>query len=209
MKPRTRNPEETRQRLIDATITLVLGQGYAATTVDQICAESGLTKGGFFHHFANKEAIGRATIARWGEIGTSLYSPAWYDETSDPLVRIGRFLSIMAGFTEREAICTCVVGMMSQEISQSHESMRADAARELAHWTKETARLFALAKEKHHPAADFDPEEIAWFLNSLWQGSMLVGKATADPKMIRRNLEFARTWIAGFFPENLRHLLNA
>jgi hypothetical protein len=47
MAKRVRNPEETRNRLIEAAVRLMLRQGYASTTVDQICEESGLTKGRF------------------------------------------------------------------------------------------------------------------------------------------------------------------
>ena len=46
---------------------------------------------------------------------------------------------------------------------------------------------------------EFDPESAAWFLNSLWQGSMLIGKTRQAPEMIRRNIEFARAWVDSLF----------
>ena len=60
---RERDPAATRQRLIDATVRLMLRQGFAATSVDRICGEAGLTKGSFFHHFESKEAVGKAAKA--------------------------------------------------------------------------------------------------------------------------------------------------
>ena len=59
-KTATRNSEETRNRLLDASLHAIRAQGYAATTIDDICAAAGLTKGSFFHHFASKEALGVA-----------------------------------------------------------------------------------------------------------------------------------------------------
>jgi TetR/AcrR family transcriptional repressor of nem operon len=41
--------------------------------------------------------------------------------------------------------------------------------------------------------------EVAWFLNSLWQGSMLIGKTCRTPEMIRRNLQIARGYVDGLF----------
>jgi TetR/AcrR family transcriptional repressor of nem operon len=55
------------------------------------------------------------------------------------------------------------------------------------------------AKAKHQPKCKFDPHEVAWFLNSLWQGSMLIAKARQTPEMTRTNLKFARSYVDGLF----------
>lgn len=200
-----RDPEGTRRRLIDATLQLMLRQGFAGTSVDQICAEAGLTKGSFFHHFAGKEAIGQAAVEAWGAFGTALYAEAWADESRDPREQLRHFFNIMIGFTERpDQVCTCMVGMMSQELAQTHPAMRAECARQLDNWTANTARMLAAAKARHCPGAEFDPDQVAWFLNSLWQGSMLVGKTKQQPAIIRRNLELARDWVESLLgaPDN-------
>lgn len=199
MKSRSRNPEETRDRLLQATVGLVLRKGFNATTVDEICAESGLTKGSFFHHFPNKEAIGLATVQWWGDFGTKLYAEAWSNEGLDPLEQLHRFFDIMTGFTEQEAVCTCVVGIMSQELAQSHPALRDQCSAQLERWTSNVANMLRAAKQRHAPAIDFDPAEVAWFLNSIWQGSMLIGKTCQAPAMIRRNLQFARAYIDALF----------
>lgn len=197
---RERNPAGTRQRLVDATVRLILKQGFAATTVDQICEESGLTKGGFFHHFENKEAIGKAAAEWWGAFGAGLYAEAWKDAGLDPLEQIHRLLDIMAGFTRRpDEVCTCVVGMLSQELAQSHPAMREECARQLGIWTENVAAMLRAARKKHRPNASFDPVAVAWFLNSLWQGSMLIGKTVRSPELIRRNLKIARQYVDGLF----------
>lgn len=202
-KKRERNPAETRERLLMATVRLILKQGFAATTVDQICEEAKLTKGSFFHHFESKEAIGKAAVQWWGAFGTSLYAEAWKDEGLDPLEQLHRMLGIMSGFTERpDEVCTCVVGMLSQELAQSHPAMRDECARQLQIWTDNVAKMLRAAKEKHQAVTDFDPVEIAWFLNSLWQGSMLIGKTCQTPAMIRRNIQLARSYVDGLFGIN-------
>ena len=196
-KPR-RDPAETRERLLGATVRLILRQGYSSTTIDDICAEAGLTKGAFFHHFANKEAIGRAAVEWWGNFGTALYAEAWKDEGRDPLEQLRHFFEIMIGFTEREdEVCTCVVGMMSQELAQSHPALREECARQLEVWTANCERMLAAAKAKHATGDHFDTEAVAWYLNSLWQGSMLVGKTENRPEIIRTNLRLARDWVEG------------
>jgi TetR/AcrR family transcriptional repressor of nem operon len=82
--------------------------------------------------------------------------------------------------------------MLSQEVAQSHPGLREACARELGVWTANVARVLAAAKRRHRPRSKADPEAMAWFLNSLWQGSMLVAKACQSPAVIRRNLALAR-----------------
>lgn len=181
-------------------MTLILRQGFNAMTVDEICTIAGVTKGGFFHHFPNKEAVGKAAADAWAAHGAALYAPAWLDETGDGLDRLHRFFDIMSGFTENEnVVCTCVIGMLSQEVAQTHPLLREATDKYLHEWTERVVAMLDAAKASHPPRVDFDSHEAAWFLNSLWQGSMLVGKACRAPAMIRSNLRIARRWLDDHF----------
>ena len=195
-----RNPAATRRKLVEATVQLILQQGFTATTVDAICAAAGVTKGSFFHHFENKEALGLAAADWWGEMGTALYAAAWQEADLDPLEQLHRFFDIMSGFTERpDGPCVCVVGMLSQETAGTHPNFRESCSGHLGDWTGHVVKMLTAAKAKHRPAVDFDPEGVAWFLNSLWQGSMLIGKTRQAPEMIRSNIQLARAWVDSFF----------
>jgi hypothetical protein len=46
-----------RHKLLDAAVLRIRRNGYAATTVDQLCADAGVTKGAFFLHFKSKDAL--------------------------------------------------------------------------------------------------------------------------------------------------------
>jgi len=46
-----------RERILSAGIALFAEQGYDATSVAQVIERAGLTKGGFYHHFASKDAL--------------------------------------------------------------------------------------------------------------------------------------------------------
>ncbi len=200
---RERDPAATRQRLIDATVRLMVQQGFSGTSVDQICRDAGMTKGGFFHHFENKEALGLAAVEWWGRMGTALYAEAWQDTSLDPLKQLHRMFDIMAGFKRRsdEAV-VCMVGMMSQEMSATNSAFQAACARELNLWTENVARMLTAAKKQHQPKTKFDPMQVAWFLNSLWQGSMLIGKTCRSQELIRHNLKLARNYVDGLFQAN-------
>ena len=57
--------QSTRERILDLAHELVLKQGYAATSLEQILEGAGVTKGAFFHHFKSKEELARALVDRY------------------------------------------------------------------------------------------------------------------------------------------------
>ena len=62
MRERVRDKEATRQRLLDAAETVFAEKGYHGAAVDDIARKSDSSKGGFYFHFSNKEAIFLALI---------------------------------------------------------------------------------------------------------------------------------------------------
>jgi AcrR family transcriptional regulator len=59
--------EKTRERFISVAIQLFQKQGYADTSINQICNELGITKGALFHHFKSKEGLFLAAWTRLQE----------------------------------------------------------------------------------------------------------------------------------------------
>jgi TetR/AcrR family transcriptional regulator, transcriptional repressor for nem operon len=198
-----KQPEATRRKLVEATVGLMLRRGFNATTVDEICAEAGVTKGSFFHHFENKDAVGQAVVKAWGEFGQSVYAEAW-KQPGEPLEEIHRLFDLMEGLTRRPEPCVCLVGMLTQELSGEHPDFRASCAHELDIWSEMFRSRLLTAKQKLKPAINFDPAEVVWFLNSLWQGSMLVGKARQSAELIRTNLRLARNYVDSLFADSNR-----
>jgi len=189
---------KARRKLIEATTSLMLRRGFNATTLDEICAEAGVAKGSFFYHFENKDDIGHAVAKAWGEFGQAMYAEAW-KTPGEPLEEIHRLFDIMEGITRRLEPCVCLVGMLTQEMSGEHSRFREACVRELDVWTEMFRSRLEAAQEQLKPAVNFSPAEVAWFLNSIWQGSMLVGKARQSPEMIRTNLRLARTYVDSLF----------
>jgi AcrR family transcriptional regulator len=49
--------DSVRDRVLDAAVDLFAQQGYDGTSVAQVITQAGVAKGGFYHHFASKEAL--------------------------------------------------------------------------------------------------------------------------------------------------------
>ncbi len=57
--------DDTRARLLDAAAEQFTQTGYHATSVNEICAAAGVSKGAFYHHFASKQAAFLALFDQW------------------------------------------------------------------------------------------------------------------------------------------------
>src|SRR5215467_1353460 len=57
-----RDPERTRERLLQAAFREVYRSGYQSASLDTILAATNVTKGALYYHFENKEALGHAIV---------------------------------------------------------------------------------------------------------------------------------------------------
>ncbi len=57
--------EETRARILEAAIKKFSEAGYEAASVDDICAEAGVSKGAFYHHFPSKLSVFLGLMTEW------------------------------------------------------------------------------------------------------------------------------------------------
>ena len=68
MSPRSEATAQTRERLLEESLTLFSQRGYAATGIRDILKEAGVTQPTLYHHFANKAALLQTLIERhYGE----------------------------------------------------------------------------------------------------------------------------------------------
>src|SRR5436853_418905 len=71
VKPQSR-ARATRQAILTAAAEHFARNGYHATSLDSVLADSGGTKGALYFHFASKDALARAVVAemvqRWRDL---------------------------------------------------------------------------------------------------------------------------------------------
>ena len=57
-----RNPDVTRQRILEAAFMEIYRNGFQGMRLDEVLSVTGLTKGALYHHFPNKRALGYAVV---------------------------------------------------------------------------------------------------------------------------------------------------
>src|SRR5471030_2226070 len=97
---RAHNSADTRTRLLDAARDVIRAKGYSATTVDDICARAGVTKGGFFHHFESKQRLGVAAVERFEAMAAEIFASAPYSQNPDPRERVLGYVDFRASMLQ-------------------------------------------------------------------------------------------------------------
>lgn len=61
------------------------------------------------------------------------------------------------------------------------------------------SKLLSDAKVAYPPRVNFDPEELAWWLHSFVQGTLLIARSKQEPKFIIANIRHCRAYLDHLF----------
>ena len=116
----TQAQHESKTKLLDAALHVIRAKGYAATTVDDICRQAGVTKGSFFHHFKSKDELALAAASHFSAMAEGLFAVAPYHDAQDPLERLLGYVDFRAAILGGELPeYTCLLGTLVQETSRN------------------------------------------------------------------------------------------
>jgi TetR/AcrR family transcriptional repressor of nem operon len=190
-----------RHKLLDAAIDAIRAKGYAATTVDDICREAGVTKGSFFHHFRSKDELAIAAAHQFGAFAEALFAQAPFRAEPDPLDRLLGYVALRASMLEGElSRYTCFFGVLVQETYDTHPAIRAACAQGLEAHVAVLAQDVALAKQRYAPDAEWSAESVARYMQAVLQGSFIFAKAMQSPAIARENLAHLERHLVALFP---------
>ncbi len=193
--------EQTRQKILDVALTVFRDRGYAATSVDDLCRASGVTKGAFFHHFASKEAVALAAIDYWNNRTGALFADAPYWQVRDPRERLLAYLDFRAELVQGEfAEFTCLLGTLVQEVYASHPSLRVACAAGIDQHLQTLLPTIKAAKAQYAPQAKWTAESLAQHTQVVLQGSFVVAKALNDPQIVHDSIEHLKQYVCHLLP---------
>ena len=190
-----------RGRLLDAAVAVIRTKGLNATSVDDLCASAGVTKGALFHHFATKEALAVAAAAHWSETTGALFATADYHRPDDPVERIFAYLDLRAALIAGSpAEYSCLVGTMVQEAFLTNPTLRDACADSILGHAATLEADFALALVAHgeRPGRP-DPASLARYTQIVLQGAFVVSKAANDPSVVLDALAHLRRYLTCLF----------
>jgi TetR/AcrR family transcriptional repressor of nem operon len=192
-----RDGRATRERILAAAQKLMIDNGYAATSVDQVIAASGSSKGAFFHHFESKRALADELVEGYVVADVAMLDEglaAVREQADDPAERVIGFVrhfedlgdEIMAGQTG----CLYISILTEQQLIASGTSDPITKA--VYAWRQGFADLLHDALPDRDEA---DVEALADHLFVTFEGAFLLARSTGDPAQMRTQLRILRLLI--------------
>lgn len=177
---------DTRTKLLDGALKVIRAQGYAATSVDDLCREAGVTKGAFFHHFKSKDELAVEAAKYWSETTGALFAAAPYHDHADPLDRVLAYIDFRIDLLQGEVPeFTCLVGTMVQEAYGASDTIRAACADSIFGHAATLEADIEAAREKCDVHGDWSAASLAQHTQAVLQGAFILAKAKGSPDVAR------------------------
>ncbi|WP_412538276.1 TetR family transcriptional regulator C-terminal domain-containing protein [Longispora sp. K20-0274] len=169
---RPRLSDGTRTRLLEASMSAFLENGYHGTGIKQVLDAVNVPKGSFYNYFASKEELGVAVIRYYAQCSADKLAGALAD-TPDPLTGVRTFFERqMAEFEEVGFVGGCLLANLAGELDGS-EACRRALATAFREWRDGVRDALGAAQAEGTVRTDVDATELADMLIEAWEGAVI------------------------------------
>jgi AcrR family transcriptional regulator len=189
-----RDPERTRERLLQAAFQEVHRSGFQSAGIDTILAATNVTKGALYHHFESKEALGYAIVEE-------KIAKLTHDRWLRPMLRDGQAIDILISVVRRiparpqDVRAGCPLLNLSQEMSPLDEQFRKRLERIFLDWQEGVAALLRKGQAQRTVRRDLNPDEAASFLVAMVEGYATLAKNAQDAKVWNAGIRNVVGWL--------------
>ena len=200
--PKRRRREETRQRLMDAALSVLARHGYDRATVDEIVQEAGFSKGAFYVHFESKEELFWAML----EEHVSRQQEA-FRQAVDPSVPLAQnirtILSGVFALDKQDPLWTAMF-MEFGAHALRNEKVRQPLAAMYERWRELTVEILSASRQSGRIRTDVDLEFIASMLIAVVEGSVMQSRLAPQAVRLEQMVEpLSRTLAEWLEPSKL------
>jgi TetR/AcrR family transcriptional regulator, transcriptional repressor for nem operon len=202
-RPTLEPTQSAKARLLDAAHGVVRRQGYAGTSVDDLCRAAGVTKGAFFHHFPTKEALAVAGAQAWtARAEQHIFTDASWMRHDDPLDRVLAHIDFRLAMIDGPVEdFTCFVGTMVQEAYASSDAIRAACDASITAYAGRLAEDIQQAIDAHGIRFGTTALELAFHIQAVLQGAFILAKSKDDPAIARKSVTHLKRYLEMLFDQ--------
>ena len=186
-RPLTRRGAATRKRIVDAAANLTYAHGVDRTTLDDVMAESGVSKSQLYHYFADKDALIREVIALQTERVLGAQQP--HLGSLDSLAALRSWRDTIVRLNDGIHAKGCPLGSLASELVNDSEPARKQLAGSFAVWSNAIEHGLAKMRERGELMASSNPQELATALLCAVQGGLLLAKTARSSQPLRVALD--------------------
>jgi TetR/AcrR family transcriptional regulator, transcriptional repressor for nem operon len=178
-----------REEIVQSALEQFHRNGFNGTSVDDITRSAGVPKGSFYNHFKGKEELAHEVLDRFASaqpMGLLLQKDV------PALRRLKRYFTALAeGFIAGGCKQGCMLGNFSTELVDHSAGIRRDVNARFAGWVELLAGVIREGQRSGEIPGTQKPEQLAGFLLSAWEGTLLRARAASDPAIVKDFLAIA------------------
>ncbi len=193
-----------RERILEVAEEAVLAKGFAATSIEEIITAVGITKSGFFYHFADKGDLAKALLQRYIEHDLGLLNELFRraDELhEDPLhgflVGLKMFAEMMGDLPNAHPGCI-VAAICYQEQLFNRDVVELNASALLA-WRKRFRERFELIAQRYPPKITVNFDALADMMSGLVDGGIILSRVLKDKQLLPKQVMLYRDFVRAVF----------
>lgn len=180
--------DATRKKLLGAAFTEVYRTGFQATSLNDVAAAAGISKGALFHHFCGKQALGYAMVE---EVLAPLLGARWLTplaDTDDPISALQEsFRRFIAEDTSSgNWSYGCPMNNLAQEMSPLDEGFRTRLDALYAAWRERVEGALERGQRAGTVRPGVDVRAAATLIVLAQQGIWGTGKYSRDAELMTR-----------------------
>jgi AcrR family transcriptional regulator len=198
---------ETRERILEIAKDAVLAKGFGATSIEEIIAEAGITKSGFFYHFPDKNALAREMVRRFVDESEALFDDIFgrgRELSDDPLqafmISLKLLAETLADVQTKHPGCI-LASVCYQERLFDREVV--DLIRHTAEaWNIRFSGYLGEIAELYPIRNGIELDDMADALSCMIDGGIILAKILGDPSKLERQVLAYRNFVRlAFAPE--------
>ena len=191
---RLRDPERTRERLLQAASREIYRSGFQSASLDTILAVAGVTKGALYYHFDSKEALGHAVV---DEVIAPDVRGKWVRPLQSGKDPIDALIGAVRGIPVRPADVRggCQLNNLAQEMSPLDAGFRKRLAIIFDAWREAVASILREGQTHGSVRRDVEPADAAGLLIVMVEGYASLAKNAQDPKVMKAGIRNIVDWL--------------
>lgn len=199
-----RKGNQTRERILEIAEAGVLAKGFGGTSIDEIIAEAGITKSGFFYHFKDKNELAKGLLVRYGQHLEQLLADIFgraAELSDDPLQRLLIGLTLFAEYMAAlpGGHPGCLVATMSYQDRLFDREVRAMVTEMVREWNSYFRSMIEDIIAVYPPREPLDTDRLARTISCSIDGGIIMSKTLGDPTVLPEQMLMARNYIKLLF----------
>lgn len=184
--------ELNRENLLTQGVTMLMGQGYHGTGLQEILDAANIPKGSFYNYFGSKENFGAEVIQHYIDPFITQLIAHLQQSDKDALGAIQLYFDeLIAELEKNEFNGGCLLGNLMGEIGDTSDVCRKSLQSAVNRYRDLLKSGLAKAQQQGMVRLDKSAEEMADLLLNTWQGALLrmkIEKSSAPVEQCCRDL---------------------